>query len=151
MILDIFVTYLASYLLRLQILLAYHVVISLYLKCVAKQTLPGSSVRAVLIAPIILSNLAAPALFSREKEICTALSVCLLLSWLGNFKVWAEITVPRAFQKTMQVSVDAISMSPIHAGCWALPQSRKPVPESGLHTVCCCSLHADHAQECVTE
>ena len=88
MIVDTLVTYLASYSVRIQLFFAYCIFISLYLKYVAKVTLPGSLARAALSAPIVLANLAAPALFSRDTEICTALSVCFLLSWLGNFKVW---------------------------------------------------------------
>ncbi|CAL5220832.1 g2914 [Coccomyxa viridis] len=84
---DILVTYLASYLLRIQTFLAYCVFISLYLRRVANTTAPGSVARVAFSAPIVLSNFAAPALFSRDTEICTALAVCFLLSWLGNFKV----------------------------------------------------------------
>ena len=87
MILDTLVTYLASYLLRIQIFFAYCVFISLYIRHVARSTAPGSVARAALSAPVVLSNLAVPALFSRDTEICTALAVCFLLSWLGNFKV----------------------------------------------------------------
>lgn len=87
MVLDFLVTCLASYLLRIQIIVAYCVFISVYLRHVAKTTDPGSVARAALSAPIVLSNFAVPALFSRNTEICTALAVCFLLSWLGNFKV----------------------------------------------------------------
>ena len=88
MIVDTLVTYVASYSLRIQIFFAYCIFTSLYLRYVAKVTLPGSLARAALSAPIVLANLAAPALFSRDTEICTALAVCFLLPWLGNFKVW---------------------------------------------------------------
>ena len=87
MILDVLVELFASYSLRLQLLLAYCIVISLYLRYVAQHTSPGGITRAALSAPIVLANLAAPALFSRNTEICTVLSICFIISWLANFKV----------------------------------------------------------------
>ena len=87
MILAVLVRYLASYSLRLQLLVASCVVISLYLKYVAQHTSPGSVTRTALSIPVVLANLAAPALFSRNTEICTVLAICFIISWLANFKV----------------------------------------------------------------
>ena len=149
MVLDVLVTYLASYLLRIQIFLAYCVFISLYLRRVAKNTAPGSLARAALSAPIVLSNFAVPALFSRETEICTALAVCFLLSWLGNFKVRG--TPATALSLRAPSATSNIPTSFPCTGDWALPQSWKSHGDLRPRAVCNRPMYANHAADSYAE
>ena len=81
---------LLSYTTRLELLLCYCILGGLYLYCVAKGTKAGTTQRTLASLPILFGNVFIPFIFDPEKEVCTAMAVCFLLTWLGTFKVRDE-------------------------------------------------------------
>lgn len=72
---------------RLEILLFYCILGGSYLYYVASFIKPGTIQRMLASGPILLGNIFVPFIFDPVHEVCTAMSVVFLLTWLGTFKV----------------------------------------------------------------